>query len=201
MFGRVDSGNDSTPELGVMVLIDSSGSMCSACRCNGLNVSSRRHAARAVAVGIATAAARLGMGCVIGHHGATSTQVELAVHRDTRGVIRGADWNGNYDAWAVSDFLAGVAMPARRNLFVLISDGEPCGDRAQHLALAGSIVRRLNARGDRFVCAFIGDEKDTKGMKSASEDWGAPNVADCRADLGALSSTVIRAIASMRARA
>lgn len=195
IFGRIDRGNEGKPALGVTVLIDSSGSMSSPCKANGVAFDSRRTAARAIAAGIAQSAQRLGLGCVLGHHGA-DTSVRLQAHRTTVGALNGAQYGSNLDAWAVNDWLSMVALPAERNLFVLVCDGAPCGTPSEHREQAVRALGRLERTGDQFILAYIGD--DQRGLDSAHLDWGALRVADCRDNIGALTQVVIRAVARLR---
>lgn len=200
LFGRAEQGSGK-PDCGIVTLIDSSGSMDCAVYTggdygNGTVIGTRREVARAIAVGITAAARRCGLASLVGHHGASSHDVKLAVHRSTKGVLRGPNYGGNLDAWAVSEFLRLCEMPAERTVFVLVCDGAPNGDPAEHRAVAAECIATMRRKGVEFVMAYIGH--DQSGLDNARADWGAARVADCRKDMTALTGVMIRAIAAAR---
>ena len=195
VFGRPAHG-DRRPECGIVTLIDSSGSMGAGVVKDGAYLGSRRRVARSIAVGIAAAARRCGLASIVGHHGDNGRGPELVAHRTTRGVLNGPSYGGNSDAWAVAEFCRLVEMPAQRTVFVLVCDGSPNGDEAEHRAVAAEALAWMNRSGVSFILAYIGD--DSIGLDRARLDWGAQRVADCREDMTALTGVMIRAVAAAR---
>lgn len=195
LFGRPSSGNGK-PECGIVTLIDSSGSMSAGVLRKGDYIGSRRKVARSIACGMTAAARRCGLASLVGHHGDNGDGPELTAHRTTRGVLRGPSYGGNLDAWAVAEFLRLVEMPAVRTVFVLVCDGAPNGDPTEHRAVAAEALATMKRNGVEFVLAYIGD--DQAGLDRARVDWGAARVADCRADMTALTGVMIRAVAAAR---
>lgn len=195
LFGRYAEAEGGRPALGVTILIDASGSMNSSALCGGVR-SSRSLLARSIAVGIASAAGTLGLPVVLGSHGENGRTVRILAHRSTRGALRHVDYGGNRDAFAVQEWARGVAMPGERNLTLLVCDGAPTDGEAEHRAAAADAVRILASRGSAFAFAFIGcGDSD---LQRARADWGYGRVADCRRDMRALASAIVRGVSAVR---
>ena len=194
VFGRIDQGNDERAEIGVVVLIDSSGSMGDPVRGGG----TRRCAARAIACGIVAAGESMGVPVTVGHHGASGEVVEISAQRTTKAVLDAPYYGSNLDAPACAAFLRAVELPARRNVFLLICDGAPCYYAGEDRGAVSETLGTLIRNGDTFCLAYIGE--DEHGLNRAAADWGAARVADCRTGAHALVPVVIAAVAAARQR-
>ena len=203
LFGRHNVGASGKPAIGIVTLIDSSGSMeVQAEPFGGIkaaNMGNRRDVARAIACGMSRAAAALGLASIVGHHGANRA-VEVSVSRTTRGALDGPCYGGNMDAWAVRQFVTEVDAPADRTILILVCDGAPNAtedDCAEVVAEASHAMARKNIS---FILAYIGDagSKGKHGLERAQREWGAARVADCRGDMSALTAAMIKAVARAR---
>jgi hypothetical protein len=212
MFQRIVSERTGHPRTGLCTLIDSSGSMGAQCTANGKTMV-RRHAARAMACGFASAAQRCGIGFTAAHHGVgmdeayaagakggshkgMATVLRVDVHRTTRTILNGPRYSDNWDAFAVWHLINSVEMPAEHTLFVLICDGEPTINPARHSKMAEAAIRRLEQKGHRFAFAYIGNESE-ESLKSSARDWGARRIINCTKDLQQLTTGIVTAMRSI----
>jgi hypothetical protein len=212
MFQRIVSERTGHPRAGLFTLIDSSGSMSASCTANGKNMV-RRHAARAMACGFASAAQRCGIGFTAAHHGVgldaayaqgakggshngVGSVLRVDVHRTTRTILAGPKYSDNWDAFAVWHTINSIEMPAEHTLFVLICDGEPTINPARHSKVAEAAIRRLEQKGHRFAFAYIGSESE-ESLKSSARDWGARRIINCTKDLKQLTTGIVTAMRSI----
>lgn len=200
IFGARDTGRDETPDVGLVLLIDDSGSM-SAEAYDGSDMR-RADAAAAVAVGMARACSAVGVPVSVLRHdeqGGGSGNLRIEAYTTTRDVLAGqlSLAGGNRDAFAVATVAGVCRFPARHTVFALIADGQPTDDERTHARAASVALRALRARGASFVYAYIGSSGAE--IQRAAREWGAARVADARRT-GRLSAALVRALAEARAR-
>ena len=201
VFGRVDDGRDRAPDVGLVLLLDDSGSMRASTSTGG-NYTTRAEIAATTAAGMARACAALRIPVTVARHderGEGSGKIRIEVYESTRDMLdrQSALGQGNRDAYAVATFASALRFPAARTVFCLIADGQPTDNVETHRAAARAALDTLRRRRASFLYAYVGD--DASDLDRARGDWGADRIADARKP-EALRRALVSALADARSQ-
>ena len=204
VFGARSTGDAEQPAVGLLLIVDASGSM----RCGfgewveGATRATRAEAALSVAAGIARACDALGVPVTLASHDESGGRLRVIGWGSTRAAL-GAAYDaqpmmskqgaGNYDAPAVSHSLRAFAPLARRRAVVLVCDGEPA--ISDHTARAARTLAEIRREGAALaVAGIMSRESVAHGL---ARDWGAARCASAESARD-LARVIVRALAEAR---